>query len=160
MRVADVDGDGRADIVVSHRGHYQVGLYLQKAAGTLGREELYEGPYGTEQLQTLVVSDLGRDGLVDIVICGEVMRQLPLAGPSALRVRPALGLLPTPHASGLGPASQKWQPAACRSDDQSCRAGWPLSPAQNWRPHSCLSPAPAPGRDCEYAVVPSSCGSR
>lgn len=88
VRIADVDRDGRADIVVSHRGHYLVGIYLQKPGGALAREELYEGPYGTQSLQTLVVSDLDRDGLLDIVISGEVIRQRPLAGASALRVNP------------------------------------------------------------------------
>lgn len=85
VRVADIDRDGRADIVVSHRGHYRVGIYLQRSDGSLAPEELYDAPYGTEPLQTLAIADLDGDGLLDLVISGEVIRQVPLSGNGGLQ---------------------------------------------------------------------------
>lgn len=43
---ADVDGDGRTDIVVSHVGWMAVGVYLQQPSGLLGAEKRYAAPYG------------------------------------------------------------------------------------------------------------------
>lgn len=85
VRVADIDRDGRADMVVTHRGHFRVGIYLQRASGGFAPEELYDAPYGTEPLQTLAVADLDRDGLLDLVVSGEVIRQVPLSGLGALQ---------------------------------------------------------------------------
>ncbi|MFM2120793.1 MAG: hypothetical protein RL722_2261, partial [Pseudomonadota bacterium] len=39
LRLADVDGDGRLDVVISHLAYFRVGIYLQGAQG-LGSEQL------------------------------------------------------------------------------------------------------------------------
>lgn len=84
VRVADIDNDGRADIVVTHAGWSNVGLYLQRDAGALLPEELYAAQTSAVHVQVLAIADLNRDGRRDIVVSGSVLRQVPLAGRGAL----------------------------------------------------------------------------
>ncbi len=48
VEVADVDLDGRADVVVLHGGWLKAGVYRQPSNGTLGPEELYAIPYASQ----------------------------------------------------------------------------------------------------------------
>lgn len=97
IRVADINQDGRADVVVSHAGWNAVGLYLQQADGSLATEERYKAPYGSHNVHALVVGDLNHDGKPDIVIDGELLLQkkvvpvLPAA--ATLRARAQAGPL-------------------------------------------------------------------
>jgi hypothetical protein len=76
---ADMDGDGRSDIVVSHVGWMAVSVYLQQPSGLLGAEKRYSAPYGNFMPGQLAVGDLNRDGLPDIAIAGSLIMQLPAA---------------------------------------------------------------------------------
>lgn len=81
LAVADVDGDGRMDIVASHDS-YGVGVYLQRADGSMAPQERYESPgHG----MGLTIADVTGDGLVDILSGGYLLRQKPTpAGASAV----------------------------------------------------------------------------
>ena len=85
VRVADMNNDGRADVVVSHQGWVSVGVYLQQAAGTLAAEERFQAPYGNGNPNSMAVGDVNRDGRPDIVIAGELLLQNASASPAALR---------------------------------------------------------------------------
>jgi uncharacterized repeat protein (TIGR01451 family) len=69
VEIADVNRDGRADIVVLHGGWVNAGVYLQNADGTLQAEELYAIPYASHyQKQGLAIGDFNGDRVPDIAI--------------------------------------------------------------------------------------------
>lgn len=86
IRVADVTGDGRADVLVGHLGWLAVGLYVQGSGG-LAAEQLFEAPYGCLSHNTLTSADVDGDGLIDIGYCGSVLRQRPQAEPAGAASR-------------------------------------------------------------------------
>jgi hypothetical protein len=69
VEVADVDHDGRGDVVVLHSGWIKAGLYRGQADGTLGTEELYPMPsmIGYDA-HGLALGDVTGDGWEDMVI--------------------------------------------------------------------------------------------
>jgi hypothetical protein len=69
VEVADVDLDGRADVVTLHGGWLDAGVYRQHADGTLGAEELYDIPYASHyNPHGLAVGDVDNDGAPDVVL--------------------------------------------------------------------------------------------
>jgi len=107
--VADVDLDGRPDVVVLHGGWDEAGIYRQQANGTLAPEDLYAIPYATHyNPHGLAVGDINGDGAPDIVIAdynnGLVVLRNATTPPSA----PAAPSL-TSAISSPGSVSLTWQ---------------------------------------------------
>ena len=65
MTVADVNGDGRKDLVIDHDGWNAIGVMLQTSKGTFAPERRYPADSGAE---TPAVGDLNGDGQPDIAI--------------------------------------------------------------------------------------------
>jgi len=104
VAVADVDGDGRADVVVTHAGWSAVGVYLQQAGGTLAAEVRYVADVNGGN-RSLAVADVNRDGRPDILVEGRLLLQRPTAvGASAV----------TPGRPGIGGVARALRAAAAR----------------------------------------------
>jgi hypothetical protein len=69
LALADMNGDGRKDVVTAHGG-YDVGVMLQRPDGTLGREQLRHTPlYATRfDVRGLAIGDLTGDARPDIAV--------------------------------------------------------------------------------------------
>lgn len=68
VEVADVNSDGRGDILTLHSGWSRMGIYLQNATGGLAAEVLEPVPNDSYWPQALAVGDINGDGLPDAVI--------------------------------------------------------------------------------------------
>ncbi len=69
VEIADMNNDGRKDVIVAHGGWMTLGVYLQSANGKLQPEENYPIPYASSyNPHGLAVGDINSDGLNDVVI--------------------------------------------------------------------------------------------
>lgn len=69
LRVADMNGDGRDDVVVVHGGWNSLGVYLQSADGNLQPEALFPIPYASHYgAEGLAIADVNSDACLDVAI--------------------------------------------------------------------------------------------
>lgn len=68
IRSADIDLDGRKDIVVLHGGWARLGVYFQQSDGTLAPEKLFPIPFSSHYWpESLAIGDISGDACPDIV---------------------------------------------------------------------------------------------
>jgi hypothetical protein len=106
VEVADVNRDGRADVLTLHGGWNEAGAYLQQPGGGLSAEDLYAIPYASHyEAEGLAVGDFSGDGSQDLAIADYNHGLVVLYGtappptadrsvavtPSASRVKPRKG---------------------------------------------------------------------
>jgi fibronectin type 3 domain-containing protein len=95
LDVADMDLDGRADVVTLHGGWNQAGMYRQTAGGMLAAEDLYPIPYATHyDPHGLAIGDVTGDGAPDVVLADYnnglvVLRNTP-PGPATTPAAPSI----------------------------------------------------------------------
>ena len=72
VEAADIDGDRRRDIVVSHSGPPYLGIFFHRPNGTFDREETYEAARGSyDGPKGLALGDVNGDRCPDVVLAGE-----------------------------------------------------------------------------------------
>jgi len=151
LEVADMDGDGRDDVVVFHDSWHRIGIYLQTASGGLGPETLYPVPnYGTVNPQAMAVGDVNGDGRPDVVVN---QFDSPLNGIRVYRQRdtvpPVVTLLqPGTSIAGL-PVSLSWT-----ATDDVGFGGFDVQVStdggQSWAAVGGCTSLPAAARDCTW----------
>src|SRR4051812_8017743 len=104
VEVADLDKDGRGDVVTLHSAWLRAGVSLGRADGTLAPEDLYALPYGSYDPHGLAVGDFTGDGWLDLAIADSnnglvILRSLGSAPPPPPTPTPVITPKPTPVAT-------------------------------------------------------------
>jgi hypothetical protein len=92
MALADIDGDGRPDLVVAHGPQGLVGVTRRRVDGLWETQTLYLAPVTDGAPRSLAVADFDGDGRPDIVLGANLLLQSPPAGvggPAGGAARPA-----------------------------------------------------------------------
>ncbi len=82
VRVADINGDGRQDVLITHSGWVTLSVLEQLPNGALSSPQLFFAPYGASE-GALRVTDINGDGRLDVVMGNTVSLQIPTAAQQA-----------------------------------------------------------------------------
>src|SRR3954462_14822453 len=103
VEVADLDKDGRGDVVTLHSAWLRAGVSLGRADGTLAPEDLYNLPYDSHDPHGLAVGDFTGDGWPDLAIADSnnglvILRNLGSQPPPPPTPTPTPVITPKPTA--------------------------------------------------------------
>src|SRR3954451_12280572 len=103
VEVADLDKDGRGDVVTLHSAWLRAGVSLGRSDGTLAAEDLYPLPYGSYDPHGLAVGDFTGDGWPDLAIADSnnglvILRNLGSPPPPPPTPSPTPVITPKPTA--------------------------------------------------------------
>lgn len=73
-RIADMDGDGRKDVVMRGVNSGNLSLFRQAADGSLGAVEVFKAGFGVTTPAQFVLADVDGDGRRDVVLGGNWLR--------------------------------------------------------------------------------------
>lgn len=97
LAAADIDGDGRLDLLVHHPGAGFVGLLRQQASGAWESPRRYQSDFDVPGTDVLLTGDFTGDGRIDVIVGGRLLRQLAstsgVAGGQASSLARRLGVL-------------------------------------------------------------------
>jgi hypothetical protein len=132
LSVADMDGDGRLDLVVAHPTGSGLGVYLQGGDAQLQAERVFEATYGNYSFaRSLALADVDGNGRIDVVVDNDIILsrfgdavawplQAPkIAGGAGLRTRGASWT--QRDLLCRGPLAQRLPALQCTSP---ARSGW------------------------------------
>lgn len=110
-KVADLDGDGRNDLLVWSWGGYPIGLYRQRSDGQLGALDSWPvSEYGSRAPDLLAIGDLDGDGRPDVLYGADWLRQRPVLREEPVAAMPLAGA--RARAMAAAPVRSAAQPVA------------------------------------------------
>jgi hypothetical protein len=107
VAVADVDLDGRPDVVVGHTAWNAVGVYLGQADGSLSAETLFTVGFTNFNPRSMAVGDVTGDGWPDVVLGDSNTGVMVVPSTGAAITAPGAPTL-TSAASGDGQVALAW----------------------------------------------------
>ena len=111
VEIADLDRDGRDDVVTLHGGWLRAGVYLGRESATLDDELLFPIPYASHySVHGLAVGDVNGDGWLDIVAADYNHGLVVLSNSQVIQpTEPGAPAL-TSALAGDGAVTLGWQP--------------------------------------------------
>ncbi len=120
VHIADINQDGRLDVITSHVAFSRVGLLMQQSNGTLQAEVLYSTPIGDyvqPPVDGISSGDLNMDGMQDILIADsdyglEILYQSLTPTPAPTFTRSST---PSRTVTRTPTSSRTWTPSATQT---------------------------------------------
>ena len=166
VQIADLEMNGRPDVLVYHDAWAEIGVYSQNATNTLNPEVIYSTPFIQNfNPQCLAVGDINGDGKPDVVIAGDLNYPYLVVLTNCLpRIVHGISVTPTTTFIPTGPVGGPFFPAAqtfAITNLFSSKVKWSLINTSTWLNLSSPSPSGwlGPNASTFVTVMPSATAS-